>query len=40
MYAKINYSPFYYLNSIHLNLLDFGLKIDRKTHEEKLFKIG
>ena len=40
MYAKINYSPYYYLNSRHLNLLDFGLKIDGKTQEEKLFKIG
>ena len=40
MYAKINYSPYCYLNSRHLNLLDFGLKIDGKTQEEKLFKIG
>ena len=40
MYTKINYSPYYYLNSRHLNLLDFGLKIDGKTQEEKLFKIG
>ena len=40
MYSKINYSPYYYLNSRHLNLLDFGLKIDGKTQEEKLFKIG
>ena len=40
MYGKINYSPYYYLNSRHLNLLDFGLKIDGKTQEEKLFKIG
>ncbi|WP_295592411.1 hypothetical protein [uncultured Methanobrevibacter sp.] len=40
MYAKINYSPYYYLNLRHLNLLDFGLKIDGKTQEEKLFKIG
>ena len=40
MYTKINYSPYYYLNSRHLNLLDFGLKIDGKTQEEKLFKIS
>ena len=40
MYAKINYSPYYYLNSRHLNLLDFGLKIGGKTRKEKLFKIG
>ncbi len=40
MYAKINYSPYYYLNSRHLNHLDFGLKIDGKTQEEKLFKIS
>ena len=40
MYSKINYFPYYYLNSRHLNLLDFGLKIDGKTQEEKLFKIG
>ena len=40
MYSKINYSPYYYLNSRHLNLLDFGLKIDGKTQKEKLFKIG
>ena len=40
MYAKINYSPYYYLNSRHLNLLDFGLEINGKTQEEKLFKIG
>ena len=39
MYAKINYSPYYYLNSRHLNLLDFGLEISGKTQEEKLFKI-
>lgn len=40
MYSKINYSPYYYLNSRHLNLLDFGLKIGGKTRKEKLFKIG
>ena len=40
MYAKINYSPYYYLNSRHLNLLDFGLELNGKTQEEKLFKIG
>ena len=40
MYAKINYSPYYYLNSRHLNLLDFGLELGGKTQEEKLFKIG
>ena len=40
MYAKINYFPYYYLNSRHLNLLDFGLKIGGKTRKEKLFKIG
>ena len=40
MYAKTNYSPYYNLNSKHLNLLDFGLKIDGKTQEEKLFKIS
>ena len=40
MYTKINYFPYSYLNSRHLNLLDFGLKIDGKTQEEKLFKIG
>ena len=40
MYAKTNYSPYYYLNSRHLNLLDFGLEINGKTQEEKLFKIG
>ena len=40
MYSKINYSPYYYLNSRHLNLLDFGLKIGGKTQKEKLFKIG
>lgn len=40
MQDKTNYSPYYYLNSRHLNLLDFGLEIDGKTKEEKLFKIG
>lgn len=40
MYAKINYSPYYYLNSRHLNLLDFGLELNGKTQKEKLFKIG
>ena len=40
MYSKINYSPYYYLNSRHLNLLDFGLKIGDKTQKEELFKIG
>ena len=40
MYTKINYFSYSYLNSRHLNLLDFGLKIDGKTQEEKLFKIG
>ena len=40
MYAKINYSPYYYLNSRHLNLLDFGLELNGKKQEEKLFKIG
>ena len=40
MYTKINYSPYYYLNSRHLNLLEFGLKNDRKTQKEKLFKIS
>ena len=40
MYAKINYSPYYYLNSRHLNLLDFGLELSGKKQEEKLFKIG
>ena len=39
MYANINYSPYYYLNSRHLNLLDFVLEIDGKTQEEKLFKL-
>ncbi|MEE1134592.1 MAG: hypothetical protein UHW60_07465 [Methanobrevibacter sp.] len=40
MYSKINYSPYYYLNSRHLNLLDFGLELGGKTKDEKLFKIG
>ena len=40
MDAKINYSPYYYVNSRHLNLLDFGPEIGGKTQEEKLFKIG
>ena len=40
MYTKINYSPYYYLNSRHLNLLDFGLELNGKKQEEKLFKIG
>ena len=40
MYAKINYSPYYFLNSRHLNLLDFGLELNGKTQKEKLFKIG
>ena len=40
MYNKINYSLYYYLNSRHLNLLDFGLNIGGKTQKEKLFKIG
>ena len=40
MNCKIKYSPYYYLNSRHLNLLDFGLEINGKTNEEKLFKIG
>ena len=40
MYAKINYSPYYYLNSRNLNLLDFGLEINGKTNDEKQFKIG
>ena len=39
MYSKINYSPYYYLNSRHSNLLDFGLKIGGKTRKEKLFKL-
>ena len=36
MYSKINYSPYYYLNSRHLNLLDFGLKIggNKKTKRQ------
>ena len=25
MYSKINYSPYYYLNSRHLNILDLRL---------------
>ena len=40
MYAKINYFPYYYLNSRHLNLLDFELENNGNTQEEKLFKIG
>ena len=40
MYSKTNYSLCYYLNSRHLNLLDFGLELSGKTQEEKLFKIG
>ena len=40
MYSKINYSPYYYLNSGHKSLLDFGLELDGKTKDEKLFKIG
>ena len=39
MYTKINYFQYYYLNSRHLNLLDFGLEISGKTQEVKLFKI-
>ena len=38
MYRKINYSPYYYLNSRHLNLLDFGLKIDEKIQDKKQLK--
>ena len=38
MYAKINYSPYYYLNSKHLNLLDFGLELNGKTQEENRSK--
>ncbi|WP_158499588.1 hypothetical protein [Methanobrevibacter olleyae] len=33
---KIN-SPYYYLNSRHLTLSDFGLKINGKTQNEKQF---
>ena len=40
MYSKINYSPYYYLNSGHKSLLDFGLELDGKTKDEKLLKIG
>ena len=40
MYSKINYSPYYYLDSGHKSLLDFGLELDGKTKDEKLFKIG
>ena len=40
MNSKINYSPYYYLNSEHKSLLDFGLELDGKTKDEKLLKIG
>ena len=40
MLTKINYSPYYYLNSRQLNLSDFGLKINNKIPEEKVFSIA
>ena len=40
MKTKTNYSPYYYLNSGHKSLLDFGLELGGKTKDEKLFKIG
>ena len=39
MYSKINYSPYYYLNSRHLNLLDLGLEINGKTQEKNCLKL-
>ena len=36
MYAKINNSPYYYLNSRHLNLLDFGLELNGKTQKSSV----
>jgi len=40
MLSKIKYSPYYYLNSRQLNLSDFGLKINNKNPEEKIFSIA
>ncbi|WP_405305222.1 hypothetical protein [Methanobrevibacter sp.] len=40
MISKIKYSPYYYLNSRQLNLSDFGLKINNKDPEEKIFSIA
>ena len=40
MLSKIKYSPYYYLNSRQLNLSDFGLKINNKIPEEKVFSIA
>ena len=39
MYAKINYSPYYYLNSRDLNLLDFGLELNGKTQKKNYLKL-
>ena len=40
MFNKIKHSPYYYLNSRQLNLSDFGLKINNKRPEEKVFSIA
>ena len=40
MFNKIKHSPYYYLNSRQLNLSDFGLKINNKRPEEKVFAIA
>ncbi|WP_145884763.1 hypothetical protein [Methanobrevibacter olleyae] len=37
MTSKKIHSPYYYLNSRHLTLSDFGLKINGKTQNEKQF---
>ena len=40
MFNKIKHSPYYFLNSRQLNLSDFGLKINNKRPEEKVFAIA